>query len=142
MFRILKTFIKAERTLNWELHLQTTVEMLLFFAAAGHSNYLKSIYVYVENMISLKETNPLLYDQLKSGYHVIQVIHVYNTRNTTILYYYTILLHYTTILYYYSVSEIAYILSQLCFVHILSLSVCSFSSLVVCCLFLLIFYPC
>jgi hypothetical protein len=61
MIRILKTFIKAERTGNWELHLQTTMKMLPFFAAAGHSNYLKSSYVYVQNVMFLKETNPLLY---------------------------------------------------------------------------------
>ncbi|KZS20551.1 Uncharacterized protein APZ42_012726 [Daphnia magna] len=72
MFRILKTFIKAERTGNWELHLQTTMEMLPFFAAAGHSNYLKSSYVYVQNMMSLKETNPLLYHLFQSGHHVIR----------------------------------------------------------------------
>ena len=72
MIRIMKTFIKAERTGNWELHLQTTMKMLPFFAAAGHSNYLKSSYVYVQNMMSLKETNPLLYHVFESGLHVIR----------------------------------------------------------------------
>lgn len=36
MVGILRRFIKAERTGNWELHLQTVQEMLAYFAAAGH----------------------------------------------------------------------------------------------------------
>jgi hypothetical protein len=72
MIRILKTFTKAERTGNWEQHLQTTMKMFPFFAAAGHSNYLKSNYVYVQNMMSLKDTKPLLYHVFQSGHHVIR----------------------------------------------------------------------
>ena len=37
MVDTLRTFIKAERTGNWNLHLQTVREMLLYFAAAGHN---------------------------------------------------------------------------------------------------------
>jgi hypothetical protein len=72
MIRILKTFTKAERTGNWEQHLQTTMKMFPFFAAAGHSNYLKSNYFYVQNIMSLKETKPLLYHVFQSGHHVIR----------------------------------------------------------------------
>ena len=38
MVDTLRTFIKSERTGNWNLHLQTVREMLLYFAAAGQSN--------------------------------------------------------------------------------------------------------
>ena len=37
MVDTLRTFIKAERTGNWNLHLQTVREMLLYLAAAGHN---------------------------------------------------------------------------------------------------------
>ena len=37
MVDTLRTFIKAERTGNWNLHLQTVREMLLYFAAAGQN---------------------------------------------------------------------------------------------------------
>ena len=37
MVDTLRTFIKAEPTGNWNLHLQTVSEMLLYFAAAGHN---------------------------------------------------------------------------------------------------------
>jgi len=36
MVNILRTFIKAERTANWELHLQAVSEMLPYLAASGH----------------------------------------------------------------------------------------------------------
>ena len=40
---ILCKHIKAERTGNWDLHLQTASEMLPYTAAAGHNNYTKSL---------------------------------------------------------------------------------------------------
>lgn len=47
MVDILKVFIKAERTGNWDLHLKTMKCMLPYFAAAGHYLYLKSGYFYL-----------------------------------------------------------------------------------------------
>lgn len=37
MIDILRAFIRAERTANWELHLQTISEMLPYLAASGHN---------------------------------------------------------------------------------------------------------
>ena len=37
MIDLLQNFIKAERTSNWELHLQTLAKMLPYLAAAGHN---------------------------------------------------------------------------------------------------------
>ena len=42
MLDILRQFIKAERTGNWQLHLKSTYEMLPYFAASGHNLYAKS----------------------------------------------------------------------------------------------------
>ena len=46
MIDLMCTFIKAERTGNWLLHLKTLSEMLPYFAASGHYLYAKSAYCY------------------------------------------------------------------------------------------------
>ena len=60
MIDILRRYLRAERLGNWPLHLQTTLEMLAFFAATGHYNYLKSSYVYLE-MMDLENSHPDIY---------------------------------------------------------------------------------
>lgn len=50
---LLRQFIQAERTGNWELHLQSLREMLPIFAAAGHNLYAKSVYIYLQQMLQL-----------------------------------------------------------------------------------------
>ena len=72
MFELVKQFIKAERTGNWALHLKTTMEMLPFFAATGHNNYLKSSHIYLQTMLNLKNTNPFVYELFENGFHVIR----------------------------------------------------------------------
>ncbi len=47
MVTVLQTFIKAERTGNWQLHLKAMHSMLPYLAAAGYNNYTKSIYLYL-----------------------------------------------------------------------------------------------
>jgi len=42
MIDILKRFLRAERTGNWNLHLATVQEMLPYFAAAGHNLYART----------------------------------------------------------------------------------------------------
>ena len=42
MVDILRKYIQAERTGNWELHLQAVSEMLPYLAASGHNKYMKS----------------------------------------------------------------------------------------------------
>ena len=48
MVDLLRTFLRAERTGNWPLHLQTLQEMLPYYAAAGHNLYTKSVYIYLQ----------------------------------------------------------------------------------------------
>ena len=43
---ILRKFIRAERTGNWELHLQSIQDMLPCMAASGHNSYTKSAMLY------------------------------------------------------------------------------------------------
>ena len=58
MMDILRRFIKAERTGNWDLHLHTVREMFPHFLAAERTLYGKSTYMYLNNMLEL-EGHPL-----------------------------------------------------------------------------------
>lgn len=73
MVRLVRKFIKAERTGNWKLHLQTVLDMLPYFVASSHNNYLKSGYLYVQQMIALGKTNPNVEKLFLSGLHVIRL---------------------------------------------------------------------
>ena len=72
MINILQKFIRAERTGNWELHLQALFEMLPFLAASGHNNYTKSLWIYLQQMSSLKDDCPVVYDHFQKGFHVVR----------------------------------------------------------------------
>ena len=45
--------------------------MLPYFAATGHNNYTKSVYVYLQQIESLKEDFPEIYEQFVNGGHCI-----------------------------------------------------------------------
>ena len=69
---IVKAFIFAERTSNWDLHLEVLSEMLNLFAATGHINYAKSARLYLQEMRKLPETHPWLYAQFINVHHTVQ----------------------------------------------------------------------
>ena len=60
---ILRRFIKAERTCDWTLHLQTVQEMLPYLAASGHNLYAKSASIYLQHMTELHQMHPHIYYQ-------------------------------------------------------------------------------
>ena len=70
MVDILRKFLKAERTGNWKLHLETVHEMLPYFAASGHSHYAKYAHIYLQMMLDLPKRHPDVYEKFE-GYHVI-----------------------------------------------------------------------
>ena len=72
MFQVLHTFLKAERTGNWFLHLKAVQDMLPYFAASGHNLYAKSARIYPEEMMNLYQENPIVYHQFSSGLHSIR----------------------------------------------------------------------
>ncbi|PIK60313.1 hypothetical protein BSL78_02744 [Apostichopus japonicus] len=72
MVNILERFLKAERTGNWGLHLQTVHDMLPYFAASGHALYAKCAYVYLQTMLNLPKTHPDVYRKFQEGYHVVR----------------------------------------------------------------------
>ena len=69
---ITKRFIFAERTCNWLMHIEYTTEMLNLFASSGHINYAKSARLYIQQMHSLKETQPWLYKQFLDCNHAVR----------------------------------------------------------------------
>ena len=46
---IVRSFIRAERTGNWGLHLEATYNMLQFLAASGHNNCTRSCRLYLQD---------------------------------------------------------------------------------------------
>jgi len=53
MTDILHKFIRAERTGNWELQLQSIQAMLPYMAASGHNSYTKSGMLHLQQMLKL-----------------------------------------------------------------------------------------
>ena len=72
MINIMKMFIKAERTGDWQLYLYNLEKMLPFFAASGHNLYLKSVYCHLQQMDTLENDHPDIYQKFCQGYHVIR----------------------------------------------------------------------
>ena len=68
----LLVFLKAERTGDWQLHLDMSCMMLPYFAASGHYHYQKSVYLYLQAMSQINMTHPGLYKHFMNGLHVIR----------------------------------------------------------------------
>jgi hypothetical protein len=72
MIDILRRFIKAERTGQWELHLQAVHDMSPYYAASGHNLYAKSAYAFLQIMHDLKDNHLDVYYKFQDGLHVIR----------------------------------------------------------------------
>ena len=72
MIDILRKFIRAERTGNWELYLQAIQDMLPYMAASGHNSYTKSAMLYLQQMWNLKTQHPDVHRHFNKGLHVIR----------------------------------------------------------------------
>ncbi|CAH2989439.1 unnamed protein product [Chilo suppressalis] len=59
MVSLVKNFLEAERSGNWELHLDTIQKMLPFFHASVHFLYAKSAHLYLQDMRALSEKIPI-----------------------------------------------------------------------------------
>ena len=71
MLEVARTLVKADRTGSWDMHLGAISKCLPIFDAAGHFYYLKSAYVYVQDMSKLETTNPAVVRQLRNGLHIV-----------------------------------------------------------------------
>ena len=65
MVEIALSFLKAERTGDWQLHLDMCRQMLPYFASSGHYLYFKSAYLYLQTMYQLPMTHPNLYEHFQ-----------------------------------------------------------------------------
>ena len=72
LVNLMRVFIRAERTGHWQLHLQVLAKMLPFFAASGHNNYTKRIYLYLQKMSVLEMSHPSVFASFNKGQHVIR----------------------------------------------------------------------
>ena len=70
MVDILRSFIRAERTANWELHLKALTRMLPYLAASGHNLYVKCARLYLQSMTDLRTDHPDVYRDFALGLHV------------------------------------------------------------------------
>ena len=70
MINILRKFIRAECTGNWELHLQSIQAMLPYMAASGHNSYTKSGTLYLQQMSNLPTQHSNVYHHFRDGLHV------------------------------------------------------------------------
>jgi hypothetical protein len=62
MVELIRLYIRAQRTGDWELHLHCVLQMLPYFHAAGHLNYARSAHHYLQEMSNLKnELDPSEY---------------------------------------------------------------------------------
>ena len=69
---IIRTLITADRIGNWQLQLEAINQALPIFAAAGHYNSSKSACLYLQNMLTLDTTNPLVYERFKGGNFIVR----------------------------------------------------------------------
>jgi len=64
-------FIRAVRTANWKLHLQTLEIFTKYFFAHDRLNYARMIPLYLAEMKSLPDTDPDIYDEFRNGNWVV-----------------------------------------------------------------------
>ena len=72
MIDIMRKSIKAERTGNFKMHLESVKDMLPFLAAAGHNHYTKSSWLYLQQMYDLKDTHPDVFDNFSTGRYAVR----------------------------------------------------------------------
>ena len=73
MLEVAQELIEADRTGSWEMHLHAVSECLPIFAAAGHSNYLKSGYLYLQKISELESIKHAeVYQKFINSFHVVR----------------------------------------------------------------------
>ena len=72
MLEVAQELIEADHAGSWEMHLHAVSEFLPIFAAAGHGNYLKSGYLYLQKMSKLEFKHPDIYQKFINGFHVVR----------------------------------------------------------------------
>ena len=71
MLEVCRSLVAADRTGSWSAHLHAISNCIPIFAAAGHYNYLKSTYFYLQEMSQLSIKHPDVFKKFRKGFHVI-----------------------------------------------------------------------
>ena len=72
MVEKLLKFISAKRLGLWDLHLQVAAEMLPYLAASGHNLYVKSVWLYIQEMTKLPSRHPKMFQMFSEQGHTIR----------------------------------------------------------------------
>ena len=72
MVQLLLMFLRATREGNWQLHLSTVRDMLPWYFAYGRVNYSRYLPVYLQEMSTLQQTHPNVYEKFCSGEFAVQ----------------------------------------------------------------------
>ncbi|XP_046569800.1 uncharacterized protein LOC124278096 [Haliotis rubra] len=67
MVELLLLFLSGTREGNWELHLSTIRDMILWFMAYGRINYSRYLPIYYLEMRDLPSTHPFIHSRLSDG---------------------------------------------------------------------------
>ena len=67
MTQIARDLVRAERTGDWLLHLNTVQKCLPIFGASGHFNHLKTTYLYLMKSHQLPTSCPRVYENFVQG---------------------------------------------------------------------------
>ena len=66
-----KRFILAEKTCQWQIHFESTADLLDLFASSGHTNYATSACLYFQHVNLLQESQSWFYQQFLDGNHAV-----------------------------------------------------------------------
>lgn len=69
MIEILLNSIIADRSNNYELHLLTTRQILPYFFSMNHTNYIRGVILYLQDMLKL---HPEVKNDMKRGMHAVK----------------------------------------------------------------------
>ena len=72
MLQVAKSLIMVDRSGSWQKLKQALYDSLPILAAAGHYNYLKSVYFFLQDMGELPIKHPEIHNQFERGFHVIR----------------------------------------------------------------------
>lgn len=72
MIQLVRSFIRSERTGNWNLILSTMQKMHPYFAAAGHNHYAKCIWIFIQQMMELHQTHPDVHTIFMNGDFIVR----------------------------------------------------------------------
>ena len=71
MVQLLLQFIRAERTIDWNLHLSATASMTPHVFAMDRQNYSWWLPIYLADMDLMPQVHPVVYHEFMSGNHAI-----------------------------------------------------------------------